>query len=260
MTERVVVVDDSDDYRLLVRLALDGNSGFEVVAEAATVAAGVEECRRLQPDLVLLDLVMPPDDVIASIPAFHAASARSALVVVSAFPDHELSAVAATGSLAHLSKDVPPSRIAAELALVTGVLGAADAARRTASTRLAADARSAATARHFVDTALRSWDCNDLLDVVTLLVSELVTNAVIHAGSEVEVEVRLAGGRVRVDVVDRSTEVVKRRDAEDDDQSGRGMDLVEALASAWGIDLVPGGKSVWFEIERPAEVESSGER
>jgi anti-sigma regulatory factor (Ser/Thr protein kinase) len=81
-------------------------------------------------------------------------------------------------------------------------------------------------------------------------VSELVTNAIVHAHSEVELAVHLRPGRVRIEVVDTARELVRRRDAKDDEQSGRGMALIEALAVAWGIDSLLAGKSVWFEMER----------
>jgi anti-sigma regulatory factor (Ser/Thr protein kinase) len=89
---------------------------------------------------------------------------------------------------------------------------------------------------------------------VTLLVSELVGNAVVHAGSEVELTVRLIADRLRVDVVDHSTNVPHRRDAGEEDLTGRGSELVEILATSWGISGRPDGKSVWFEIALPADL------
>jgi anti-sigma regulatory factor (Ser/Thr protein kinase) len=116
--------------------------------------------------------------------------------------------------------------------------------------RFPADVQSARGARRFAARTLDSWGCADTEDAVLLLVSELVTNAVIHARSDVEVILRLRPSRVRVEVVDAATEYVQRRDAASEDQSGRGMALTEALAVAWGIDTLVAGKSVWFEVER----------
>jgi anti-sigma regulatory factor (Ser/Thr protein kinase) len=101
-----------------------------------------------------------------------------------------------------------------------------------------------------VGSVLETWSCADLEDSVQLLVSELVTNAVVHAQSDVEVALHLREDRVRVEVIDAAAEYVHRRDAGDDEQSGRGMALTEALASAWGIDTLLAGKSVWFEVPR----------
>ena len=82
--------------------------------------------------------------------------------------------------------------------------------------------------------------------------SELVTNAVVHAGSEVEVMVQLTPTAARVEVTDASADAVAPRDAGADEDSGRGLALVGSLARRWGIRPAPGGgKTVWFEVERP---------
>jgi anti-sigma regulatory factor (Ser/Thr protein kinase) len=83
-----------------------------------------------------------------------------------------------------------------------------------------------------------------------LLVSEVVTNAIIHAHSEVEVAVRLQPHSVRIDVLDNAGAMPAPRDADDDATSGRGLALVEAVASAWGVEPTDTGKSVWFEVPR----------
>ena len=90
-----------------------------------------------------------------------------------------------------------------------------------------------------------------LLPDVKLLVSELVTNAVLHARSEIEVGVHLLADRLRIEVGDSSDTLVRRRAAADDEGSGRGMTMVDGLAQAWGVDARPGGKVVWFELPRP---------
>jgi anti-sigma regulatory factor (Ser/Thr protein kinase) len=118
--------------------------------------------------------------------------------------------------------------------------------------------QSARGARRFASKVLASWGCEDLEDAVLLLVSELVTNAVIHARSDVEVVLRLRPSRVRVEIIDAATDYIQRRDAASEDQSGRGMALTEALAASWGVDSLVAGKSVWFEVVRgdDAAVES----
>jgi hypothetical protein len=76
-----------------------------------------------------------------------------------------------------------------------------------------------------------------------------VTNAVVHAQSDVEVVVRMTGTNVRIDVLDNSDESPVVRQPSVYDTSGRGLALVESLASAWGVERRPeGGKSVWFEV------------
>ena len=247
MTARVLIVDDNADYRLLVTLALEVDPELEVVGEARNAEEALAQARSLRPDVVLLDLVMPGRDGLSIIQELRTLAPQCAIVVASAYPESELAALRHTGSVAFLSKAVPPSRLGPEIrVLLTVLAGVTDALVAAAS--LEADPKSASLARRFVDSTLQEWGCEEAADTVTLLVSELVTNAVIHAHSDLEVSVQLLKGRLRVDVTDHDEEMVKRRDAADTEVSGRGMDLVEALATAWGVDMRPGGKSVWFEV------------
>lgn len=249
---RLLVVDDEPDYRFLVRVAVQDHPGLQVVGEARSAAEGVELAGRLTPDVVLLDLVMPGEDGLAALPRLRRAAPGATVIATSAYPDAEVGPLLrAGGSLGHLSKAVSPSRLAQEVLVLVGVLGTVATAVDTAQARLAPEPRSASAARRFVDETLGRWECDDLLDTVTLLVSELVTNAVVHARSEIEVGVHLLGDRLRIEVGDSSDNVVRRRAAADDEGSGRGMTMVEALAQAWGIDARPGGKVVWFELPRP---------
>ena len=252
MTWRALVVDDEPDYRYLVRLATRDHPDLEVVGEARSAAEGVELAGRLVPDVVLLDLVMPGVDGLAALPALRRAAPEAIVIATSAYPDSEVGPLLSSGgSLGHLSKTVPPSRLAEEVLVLAGVLGTVASALHSAKARLSPEPRSASAARRFVDETLERWECDDLLDTVTLLVSELVTNAVIHAHSEIEVGVHLLVDRLRIEVGDASDTLVRRRAAADDEGSGRGMTLVETLAQAWGVDARPGGKVVWFELPRP---------
>jgi anti-sigma regulatory factor (Ser/Thr protein kinase) len=156
---------------------------------------------------------------------------------------------AKSGAVAYLEKGIPPDTLVDHLLAAAGVLEVVESAISQAHTRLAADLQSAGSARHFVDETLRRWDCGERLEIVSLLVSELVTNAVVHAHSDVEVVVRMTGANVRIDVLDHSNEHPVVRSPSVYDTSGRGLALVESLASRWGVDPRPGGgKSVWFEV------------
>jgi anti-sigma regulatory factor (Ser/Thr protein kinase) len=86
------------------------------------------------------------------------------------------------------------------------------------------------------------------VEMATLLVSELVTNAVLHAGTAIELCVELRGGILRVEVRDGTTLAPSRRRYDLTAGTGRGMMLVEELAAAWGSELVDDGKLVWFEL------------
>ncbi|HVF18720.1 MAG TPA: ATP-binding protein [Mycobacteriales bacterium] len=107
---------------------------------------------------------------------------------------------------------------------------------------------SAGVARHFIDSTLTGWGCHGLVDSVTLLVSEVVTNAILHARSDIDLHVISRGRVLRVEVRDHERgEPVLRRHAADS-TSGRGLAILELVASAWGVTQLADGKMVWFEV------------
>jgi anti-sigma regulatory factor (Ser/Thr protein kinase) len=108
-----------------------------------------------------------------------------------------------------------------------------------------AELSSIRAARRFV---ARELDGVADVDVVVLLVSELATNAVCHAGSDFTVRLHIHPSSVTVDVEDQSPIPPRVRDVDHDTTSGRGLRLVEELASDWGIEALTQGKRVWFEL------------
>jgi DNA-binding NarL/FixJ family response regulator len=248
----MLLVDDSADLRFLVRAAVESRGGFEVLGEAADGRAAIELARELQPDVVLLDLDMPSMGGLEALPLLRAAAPSSKIVVLSSFRREDFEGrTRAGGATGYVEKGVTARRLVDELLAVTGLLELVEGVVAEVKAGLRADTSSAGRARRFVDEVLSRWRCDALLDDVQLLVSELVTNAVVHAGSEVEVAVRLLSDSVRIEVVDRAANAPLRpADPADDDESGRGLLLVETLASAWGVEPLEGGKSVWFEVAR----------
>jgi len=116
-------------------------------------------------------------------------------------------------------------------------------------TTLSPETSSAAEARRFVRSALTDWGASNLGEVAALLVTELVTNAVLHTRSGPEVTARLAGDRLRVEVADDNPTPPVRQRYGPRAGTGRGLILVNELASAWGTESSRGGKIVWFELE-----------
>jgi anti-sigma regulatory factor (Ser/Thr protein kinase) len=102
-------------------------------------------------------------------------------------------------------------------------------------------------ARHFVVDALDCWTRSDLSSDAAIVVTELATNAVIHARSRFTVTVARTGAQVRIEVRDSSadlpTEVPPGRGS-----SGRGVPLVAALTADWGAYRVDDGKVVWATL------------
>ncbi|WP_411075200.1 ATP-binding protein [Streptomyces sp. cmx-4-7] len=120
------------------------------------------------------------------------------------------------------------------------------------SQTLPREPQSAVAARRLVRAALTVWGLESLIDDATLVVTELVSNAVDHGRlPSIRVLVsRPSANRVRVGVVDRSKTVpVLRTDSNGDQLRGRGLVLVDALTEQWGIELYRWGKQVWAELE-----------
>lgn len=88
-----------------------------------------------------------------------------------------------------------------------------------------------------------------LADTLVLLISELVTNAVVHTGCPAVLRMLFGGPGVRVEVMDTSDCPPARRHAEDSETSGRGLELVDGLADRWGWQREATGKRIWCEID-----------
>jgi hypothetical protein len=107
---------------------------------------------------------------------------------------------------------------------------------------------SVSKARRYCEACLTAWDAVELVDTVSLLVSELVTNVVLHAGTACELRLE-RGRRLRVEVVDGSTSRPVRGLVQPDANSGRGLLLVESLSADSGTVVGADGKRVWFEMD-----------
>lgn len=106
-------------------------------------------------------------------------------------------------------------------------------------------------ARRFLMDVLIQWGLHDLLDSASLVVSEVVTNAVIHTTGPIELVAHRAGpGRLWLGVRDDSDREPAAAAPDVDDIGGRGLAIVEVLADRWGSSPVPGrgGKTVWAEL------------
>ena len=122
------------------------------------------------------------------------------------------------------------------------------AAPRQISIELANSAKSVPLARLVVIDFLRRNGSDSAVDVASLLTSELVTNAVVHGATTVALSATLSNHRLRVEASDHSSKVPAVRRAGSGDTGGRGLVVVASLATDWGFELRPTGKSVWFEL------------
>jgi len=116
---------------------------------------------------------------------------------------------------------------------------------------LASDPASARAARQHVARVLEAGPLSDLVDTASLLVSEIVTNALLHAGTEIELSCTVERGSLCVQVRDSSTVAPSPRHYETAAMTGRGLGMVELLATEWGVDADERGKTVWFLLMGP---------
>lgn len=111
---------------------------------------------------------------------------------------------------------------------------------------------SAGEARRFVEGALTDAELVELSYPATMLVSELVANAILHTGTPIEIVVTADAGGVRVEVHDGSPQLPMRKHYSTMSGTGRGLMLVDRMASNWGAKRTEGGKVVWFELDGSA--------
>lgn len=241
----VLLVDDVPELRSVLRQRLELQPGFRVVAEAGDGATAVAAAARYQPDLVVLDLVLP--DLAGHEVLTHVRGvARRAQVVVY------------TGSVSRdsfaLARDVdayvPKSQDVAYLVeLLVDLTGRG---RQAATLDIGPRTADVALARRFLAAHCDRWGCREVLEDAQLVVSELVTNAFVHAGTRCDVSISFEAGRLRIEVRDDSAVAPDVQAADDGREHGRGLVLVSAMAVAWGVEPRPeGGKVVWAELRLP---------
>ncbi|TYB98950.1 ATP-binding protein [Micromonospora sp. WP24] len=143
--------------------------------------------------------------------------------------------------------------LSAQPATVTRALATSGRAHRY----LTNDRRSPAAGRRLVTDCCRSWGLDAIADQASVVVSELVSNAVQHAGSDLDLTVAHVDGVLRLSVRDRTAHPPLTADATTVDgvlgERGRGLPIIRALAASWGFLTFADGKTVWATVDaRPA--------
>ncbi|MFI6878448.1 SpoIIE family protein phosphatase [Streptomyces sp. NPDC050400] len=131
-------------------------------------------------------------------------------------------------------------------------------ARRTAMTIAQAEPERIAAARQQLRELLHDWADEDQVDSAVLLISEMVTNVLVHTDGDALMIAEVTGDgegprRMRVEVADASDDLPHRRRPGELASSGRGLVLMELLAQRWGVDPRGEGKSIWFELYEPSD-------
>ncbi|MFG2123148.1 ATP-binding protein [Streptomyces sp. NPDC048710] len=118
-----------------------------------------------------------------------------------------------------------------------------------ASWPLRRELTSVREARRLVTAQLGDWAVDSLADTAKLLVSELVTNALRHTRGPLRLNLRLRDSRLLCEVEDTESAGPVRNVADPDAEGGRGIELLELLADAWGSVRTATGKITWFELQ-----------
>lgn len=121
------------------------------------------------------------------------------------------------------------------------------------SVSLPATTGSVSAARRFATRLLAEWGLDELADDTALLLSEIVTNAVVHVPGTAGVELLLTRGQGHLvaQVTDAGGRLPRCGEADPDSENGRGMWLVEQIAARWGHHASGNGKTVWFTLPLP---------
>lgn len=251
---RTLMVDDDADSRLLVSM-LFAAAGVAPVFEASNADEALAAATDHQPELILLDLAMPGRSGLEVLPELRERAPGASVVVLSNFPRHRMEDAAKEGgALGYVEKRTRPDRLVAEI-LLAAALGAA--ALAPVSVELPADNSSPKAARSLLRDVLGAAD-ETLLHTGELLVSELVSNAVLHASGSPRVEVYLSEATLRVAVHDDDPTLPYMRTPDEDRPGGRGLHIIDQLATSWGAEARDGGKLVWFELDRQAIDQTQG--
>ncbi len=245
---RILVADDDPDQRLVHR-ALFKRAGFDDIVEAADGDAALQVALEESPDLIVLDLAMPVRSGVDVLPELHERVPGAQIVVVSNFPRRRMAAIVRErGAVGYVEKRTRADRLVEEILVAAAM--AERAAHRVSST-FDAEPTAPREARHFVRDFLDDDD-GQLVSTVELLVSEMVTNAVLHTTGAPTVDIQLTTDVVRVEVYDDDPTLPEARTPDEASVGGRGLVLLENMAGRWGAEPIDGGKVVWFEIDRVA--------
>jgi DNA-binding NarL/FixJ family response regulator len=217
---------------------------FELAGLAATLEGAVDLATERQPDVMLLDAEASGDGAGELVTRIKQAAPRTRVVVLGRDGDDQVRVLRDARELdAFLDKALRRDRVAQEVVRV------ATEAARAAGLRYRRHLASPSEARHAARRTLEAWDGDRKhLDVIELLISELVTNAVVHAASEVDVVLIVGTDRFRIEVSDSDPSPFDGRQAEAHEENGRGLALVDVLSGSWGVEHAPGGKTVWAEL------------
>ena len=242
---RTVIIDDDPDHREVVRTLLE-RAGLGPVTEAQDGRTGLRAVEAAAPELVLLDIGLPGPSGLDILDELVRVAPAARIVILSNFP-RSLHGETATarGAAGYVEKRVAMRDLVREILLAAAITETA----LEVAAELPAELSSIRMARTLVRDALGDSG-DDVLYALELLVSEVVTNALKHAASAPRIVAQLTPETIRVAVYDAEPTLPVHRVPDQDRPGGRGLLLLDRLASRWGTDSTETGKVVWFELDR----------
>lgn len=229
---------------MLVGSSLEVRGGFEVIGEAGDGAEAIALAERMQPDVVVLDIGLPDLSGLDVIPRVRSVAPEARVVVFTGSTGDDFEG-RARGAGAHAF-----ALKGQDLRYLLDLLERIGSDTPNAAViELRPRLQSAQEARQFLHDRCEDWGCPEMTDAATLIVSELVTNAIVHAATPAELRAQWSKGVLRIEVVDHAEgSPPDPRVAAPYDENGRGLLLVDALSSAWGVESTDQGKVVWAEV------------
>lgn len=251
---RTLLIDDDPDQRESVRTILS-RGGIGPIVEAEDGPTGLAAAAEHHPELVLLDIAMPGPSGLDILPELVEIVPTARIVVLSNYPRRlhgdDARRLGATG---YVEKRVPARHLLAQILVAAAVT---ETALEVVTADLPATPASVRAARTLLSEALGD-DGDGLLFGLELLVSEVVSNALSHTTSAPRIEAHLGPDTIRVEVYDDDPTLPAHREPDQDRPGGRGLHLLDRIASRWGAERSGEGKVVWFEIDRQAEGSTAG--
>ena len=229
----VVLVQTSDASGVLLREALEARPELEILAEVPTTREAVQLAQQLTPGVLVLDVGLADVAGHGVLRAVRGVSPWTRVVLHARVADVD----DAPGNQRWLDR------------LVDLVVDPDRGPALNARLVLSDETLSVPVARGFVGDLLAQWDLPELIPPVELLASELVANAVQHVTGPCALELTAYEGVMQIAVADAGHGMPDLQVLGAMNESGRGLHIVSAFSTAWGVDhLDDGGKLVWAEL------------
>ncbi len=231
----VLLVQQPDAAGLRLRTALISAPKVEVVNELTDAHAAVNAAAQLRPDVVVLRVELGDVTETGVLGELRDIAPRARLVLHA-----HIASLGAPGSARWIRR------------LTEVVVGSANSPTLEARLELPDDPRSVPLARSLLTQLLGHWEMEDFVDLAALLITELVANAIRHVPGTCAVELTRRDDALRIVVVDTGAGMPDLERPGLSAFGGRGLHIVNALATAWGVDhLEDGAKAVWAELATP---------